>query len=169
MQAYSYHFCRTTLQKTVKWSLMLRWRVRQTNQRLWLRPSFLRVVKRAGGLLLGNPTHQGIIYCYESCSKHANSKCRFISLFNVSFSSLLAIKRVQQQQQTLSYKLEFAAPAAGRHSYKLYLMCDAYMGCDQEYDITIDVQRAWERYFLTFCKCYVITKVRYMTSVLWVR
>ncbi|KAG4381969.1 hypothetical protein AAZX31_15G237500 [Glycine max] len=52
---------------------------------------------------------------------------------------LLAIKRVSLQRR-LKAKLEFDAPAdAGRKSYSLYFMCDSYLGCDQEYGFTIDV------------------------------
>lgn len=56
-------------------------------------------------------------------------------------SNLVAIKRVVQQQAQASYRLDFTAPAAGgAHTYKLYLMCDAYIGCDQEYDVELAVQ-----------------------------
>ncbi|KHN26799.1 U5 small nuclear ribonucleoprotein 200 kDa helicase [Glycine soja] len=52
---------------------------------------------------------------------------------------LLAIKRVSLQRK-LKAKLEFDAPAdAGRKSYSLYFMCDSYLGCDQEYGFTVDV------------------------------
>ena len=52
---------------------------------------------------------------------------------------LLAIKRVSLQRR-LKAKLEFDAPAdAGRKSYSLYFMCDSYLGCDQEYGFTVDV------------------------------
>ena len=30
----------------------------------------------------------------------------------------------------------------GKHTLKLFLMCDAYMGCDQELDLVIDVKEA---------------------------
>ncbi|PNX73537.1 U5 small nuclear ribonucleoprotein 200 kDa helicase-like protein [Trifolium pratense] len=53
---------------------------------------------------------------------------------------LLAIKRVSLQRK-LKAKLQFVAPAdAGKKSYMLYLMCDSYMGCDQEYGFTVDVK-----------------------------
>ncbi len=55
---------------------------------------------------------------------------------------LLAIKRVLQQQTSSTYRLEFTAPPAGEHSFKVYLMSDAYMGCDQEYDFSLTVQEA---------------------------
>ena len=29
---------------------------------------------------------------------------------------------------------------AGKHELTLYFMCDSYLGCDQEYEFTIDVQ-----------------------------
>ncbi|CAI8601242.1 unnamed protein product [Vicia faba] len=57
-------------------------------------------------------------------------------------NSLLAIKRVSLQRK-LKAKLEFAAPAdAGKKPYVLYFMCDSCMGCDQEYDFTVDVKEA---------------------------
>ena len=42
-------------------------------------------------------------------------------------------------------KLDFTAPAPGSHKYVLYFMCDAYMGCDQEYPFTIKVHKASQR------------------------
>jgi pre-mRNA-splicing helicase BRR2 len=37
-------------------------------------------------------------------------------------------------------KLEFAAPEdPGDYSLTLYLMSDSYLGCDQEYDISLTV------------------------------
>ncbi len=37
-------------------------------------------------------------------------------------------------------KLEFTAPdLPGTHSLVMYLMCDSYMGCDQEYEFDINV------------------------------
>jgi pre-mRNA-splicing helicase BRR2 len=55
---------------------------------------------------------------------------------------LLVIKRVTLQRK-LEAKLQFTAPAdAGKKSYILYLMCDSYMGCDQEYGFTVDVKEA---------------------------
>ncbi|EFJ32423.1 hypothetical protein SELMODRAFT_144158 [Selaginella moellendorffii] len=54
---------------------------------------------------------------------------------------LLAIKRVTLQRRN-KCKLEFTPQEAGVKNYKLYFMCDAYLGCDQEYDVTIDVKEA---------------------------
>ncbi|KAJ6672242.1 DEXH-BOX ATP-DEPENDENT RNA HELICASE DEXH12-LIKE [Salix viminalis] len=55
---------------------------------------------------------------------------------------LLAIKRVSLQRKS-KVKLEFAAPTdAGRKSYTLYFMCDSYLGCDQEYNFSVDVGEA---------------------------
>ncbi|EFA74523.1 DEAD/DEAH box helicase [Heterostelium album PN500] len=39
-------------------------------------------------------------------------------------------------------KLEFPAPAMGKHQLTLYLMSDSYSGCDQEYKLDIDVKAA---------------------------
>jgi len=53
-------------------------------------------------------------------------------------SSLLSIKRMTLQTHS-KLKLEFTAPSPGSHKFTLYFMCDAYMGCDQEYPFTIKV------------------------------
>ena len=39
-------------------------------------------------------------------------------------------------------KLEFTAPEPGEYAYKLYLMSDSYLGCDQEYDLPLKVGEA---------------------------
>ena len=54
-------------------------------------------------------------------------------------NSLISIKRLSLQQKA-KVKLDFVAPTLGKHSYVLYCMSDAYMGCDQEYEFSIDVQ-----------------------------
>ena len=42
-------------------------------------------------------------------------------------------------------KLEFAAPAgAGKQDFALYLMCDSYMGCDQQFDFSLNIEAADE-------------------------
>ncbi|XWS57030.1 hypothetical protein CRYUN_Cryun09bG0136600 [Craigia yunnanensis] len=57
-------------------------------------------------------------------------------------NQLLAIKRVSLQRKA-KVKLEFAAPIeAARKTYTLYFMCDSYLGCDQEYNFTVDVEDA---------------------------
>ena len=59
-----------------------------------------------------------------------------------STNQLLAIKRVALQKRA-RVKLEFSAPAeAGRKDYMIYLMSDSYLGCDQEYEFTVDVKDA---------------------------
>ena len=58
---------------------------------------------------------------------------------NSKNNSLLSIKRLTLQHQS-KLKLEFTAPSSpGTHKYTLYFMCDAYMGCDQEYPFSIKV------------------------------
>ena len=55
------------------------------------------------------------------------------------FYSLLSIKRLTLQTKS-KVKLDFTAPSSlGTHKYILYFMCDAYMGCDQEYPFSIKV------------------------------
>jgi pre-mRNA-splicing helicase BRR2 len=44
---------------------------------------------------------------------------------------------------TSQVKLDFAAPASpGDHTLTLYFMCDAWMGCDQEYEVKLSVTAA---------------------------
>ena len=50
--------------------------------------------------------------------------------------SLLAIKRVTIQK-VLDIKLEYVVPSAGEHELTLYLMCDSYLGVDQDPKFTI--------------------------------
>lgn len=56
-------------------------------------------------------------------------------------NSLISIKRLTLQQKA-KVTLDFVAPSAGKHVYTLYLMSDAYMGCDQEYKLSINVREA---------------------------
>jgi pre-mRNA-splicing helicase BRR2 len=58
-------------------------------------------------------------------------------------NALVSIKRVPLQQRS-KVKLDFVAPAMGKHDYTLYFMCDSYLGCDQEYEFTLDVGEAGE-------------------------
>lgn len=53
-------------------------------------------------------------------------------------NSLLSIKRLTLQQKA-KVKLDFVAPSPGHHDYTLYFMSDSYLGCDQEYKFSIDV------------------------------
>lgn len=52
---------------------------------------------------------------------------------------LLAIKRFTLGRQ-LDTKLQFEAPEpAGKHELELYFMSDSYLGCDQEYEFSLEV------------------------------
>jgi len=53
-------------------------------------------------------------------------------------NSLLSIKRLTLQHKA-KVRLDFVAPGPGHHSYTLYFMSDAYLGCDQEYKFNIEV------------------------------
>ncbi|KAI9828704.1 MAG: DEIH-box ATPase [Thelocarpon impressellum] len=53
-----------------------------------------------------------------------------------STKSLLAIKRVTLGQK-LALKLEFIVPSPGEHVLKCYLMCDSYVGVDQDPEFTV--------------------------------
>lgn len=54
-------------------------------------------------------------------------------------NKLLSIKRFSMRSLKQDVKLQLVAPDAGKHSLQLFLMSDAYIGCDQEYTFDVDV------------------------------
>mmetsp|Transcript_28044 Transcript_28044/g.66662 ORF Transcript_28044/g.66662 Transcript_28044/m.66662 type:complete len:2150 (+) Transcript_28044:160-6609(+) len=57
-------------------------------------------------------------------------------------NQLLSIKRVALQRKA-NIKLDFTAPEeVGKKTLTLFFMCDAWAGCDQEYEFTLDVGEA---------------------------
>eukprot|EP01113_Clastostelium_recurvatum_P015961 TRINITY_DN1902_c1_g1_i1.p1 TRINITY_DN1902_c1_g1~~TRINITY_DN1902_c1_g1_i1.p1 ORF type:complete len:2154 (-),score=847.63 TRINITY_DN1902_c1_g1_i1:92-6553(-) len=56
-------------------------------------------------------------------------------------NQLLAIKRVNLARKS-QVKLDFTAPSPGSYNYTLSFMSDSYMGCDQEYELALDVKPA---------------------------
>jgi len=62
----------------------------------------------------------------------------WVVIGDVKVNNFVSIKRLTLQQKA-KVRLEFIAPSSGKHSYTLFFMSDAYMGCDQEYKFSIDV------------------------------
>lgn len=61
-----------------------------------------------------------------------------------SDNSLKAIKRVTLARRA-KLKLEFDAPEeAGEYNFTLFLMCDSYLGCDQEFELELKVEQGEE-------------------------
>ncbi|PHT28565.1 hypothetical protein CQW23_31836 [Capsicum baccatum] len=59
---------------------------------------------------------------------------------DIESNQLVAIKRVNLHRKS-GIKLDFTAPAeAGTRKYKLYFMCDSYLGCDEEHIFALDVK-----------------------------
>ena len=57
---------------------------------------------------------------------------------------LLSIKRLTLQH-AYQCRLDFNAPdSPGTHRYKLYFMCDSWVGCDQEYEFVVTVEQGME-------------------------
>lgn len=56
-------------------------------------------------------------------------------------NTLLSIKRVSLARSA-KVKLELVCGSPGRHTYTLYYMSDSYLGADQEYKLTIQVNEA---------------------------
>ncbi|CAJ0749211.1 10358_t:CDS:2 [Entrophospora sp. SA101] len=57
-------------------------------------------------------------------------------------NSLLGIKRITLNKR-LRIKLDFTCPnKPGEYKLRIYFMSDSYVGCDQEFDVDIDVKKA---------------------------
>jgi pre-mRNA-splicing helicase BRR2 len=56
-------------------------------------------------------------------------------------NQLLGIKRVTIARKATT-RLEFPAPAMGSHAFQLYFMSDSYSGCDQEYEVKLNIKSA---------------------------
>lgn len=54
-------------------------------------------------------------------------------------NELISIKRVAMKKDEMKVSLDFVPSKQGTFRYKLYLMSDSYIGCDQEFDIELDV------------------------------
>ncbi|KAI0244580.1 Pre-mRNA-splicing helicase BRR2 [Massospora cicadina] len=71
---------------------------------------------------------------------NAKDEAWWVVVGEPSSNQLLSIKRFTVAAPTLQLALEFPAPRpAGRHALKLYLMADSYLGCDQEYDLDVEI------------------------------
>ena len=57
--------------------------------------------------------------------------------------NLLAIKRVTIGRE-LSVRLEYTVPSPGKHSLKLLLMSDSYVGVDQEREFTVTASESMD-------------------------
>merc|ERR1712216_491428 len=66
-------------------------------------------------------------------------------------NSLLSIKRVTLQRKA-NIKLEFNAPeSVGKHKLTLFFMCDAWAGCDQDYELNSMLARPWTKTTIRTC------------------
>jgi pre-mRNA-splicing helicase BRR2 len=55
-------------------------------------------------------------------------------------NTLLSIKRLIIQEKT-EVTLDFLAPSIGKYDYTLYVISDCYMGCDHEYEFSINIEQ----------------------------
>lgn len=67
----------------------------------------------------------------------------WVVLGDAKKNALLSIKRVPFASARASVQLEFAAPEqVGEHALQLYVICDAYAGCDLENEVALRVVEA---------------------------
>ncbi|KAJ1680235.1 Pre-mRNA splicing [Spiromyces aspiralis] len=68
----------------------------------------------------------------------------WIVIGDTEAQTLVAVKRVTVGK-SIATKIQFQVPEKqGKATYKCFIMCDSYAGCDQEYDIEMDVLAAEE-------------------------
>lgn len=80
------------------------------------------------------------------CPRYPNEKTEgwWLVVGNASSNALLSIKKTAVGKSG-TFKLEFAAPEEqGSHTLKLYFMSDTYLGCDQEYELVVNVNGGME-------------------------
>lgn len=65
----------------------------------------------------------------------------WVAIGDPTAGTLLSIKRLTFQKQTQA-KLTFPAPKAGKHELLLSVLCDSYIGADQEYTVEVNVEAA---------------------------
>eukprot|EP01134_Creolimax_fragrantissima_P000807 CFRG0807T1 len=86
----------------------------------------------------GESTISPVIAPYYPKRKNENW---WLVIGDMDKNSLLSIKRVALNMKAEA-KLEFIAPEEGNYNLTLFLMCDSYMGCDQEYEFKLNVGTA---------------------------
>ena len=72
----------------------------------------------------------------------AKTEAWWVLVGDLANNVLYSVKRVTVGQRR-NVKVVFPAPASpGEHELTLYLMCDSYVGCDQEYQLRLSVHEA---------------------------
>jgi len=59
-----------------------------------------------------------------------------------SRNELLTIKRIAIKKSSERFSLQFNAPPQGAHKLTISLMCDSYLGADQEYEVEVNIKEA---------------------------
>eukprot|EP00051_Salpingoeca_urceolata_P033013 m.18457 g.18457 ORF g.18457 m.18457 type:complete len:2150 (-) comp5725_c0_seq1:68-6517(-) len=63
----------------------------------------------------------------------------WIVIGETATNKLLSIKRISLVERARIVLPPFELSEAGKHELKVYFMCDAFAGCDQEYDLEVQV------------------------------
>ncbi|KAJ1750776.1 Pre-mRNA splicing [Coemansia sp. RSA 990] len=70
---------------------------------------------------------------------YTHSEGWWVVVGDEQLQNLMLVKRINLRKE-LQTVVEFAAPdSPGPCTLKLFLMCDAYLGCDQEFDLQVEV------------------------------
>jgi pre-mRNA-splicing helicase BRR2 len=65
----------------------------------------------------------------------------WILIGDLQNNKLISIKRLSILK-SIQTQIEFIAPdVEGKYNFKLYFICDSYLGCDQIYDLPIFVKK----------------------------
>jgi pre-mRNA-splicing helicase BRR2 len=76
------------------------------------------------------------------CPRYGSEKTEawWLVIGDSNSNALLSIKRIAIGAKASKTKLEFTAPEdPGDYNLVLYLMSDSYLGCDQEYELSVTV------------------------------
>lgn len=79
------------------------------------------------------------VYAPYFPQKHPKVEEWWVLIGDVEQNEIKTTRRMPVTKSA-SIKLHFTAPSsAGEYNYKLYFMCDSYVGCDQDLDVKINV------------------------------
>jgi pre-mRNA-splicing helicase BRR2 len=81
----------------------------------------------------------GVVLSLRYPEEVTKSEQWWVVLGDLTTNSLLGLKRIPLRKRA-TVPLDFTAPEeAGDHSLTLFVMCDSYRGCDQEYEVNLSV------------------------------
>ena len=85
---------------------------------------------------------EGVPVVHSAYFPHVKSEGWWVVVGSVERNELVGIKRVAMAKREVSVTLECAATVSGEYEWTLFLMCDSWMGVDQEHKIRMQVEES---------------------------